>query len=363
MTRPMQGFVLPLTLWIIALAGLAVAAINSWVTVATENAQALQAQVDTELVMSNVKNELVYTFGTRTTSFRGLEVGDNEAVPQQENDMLALLSNPPESSEYLRLDGQPYVLDSNPDYVIQVQDARGLINLNSVPQQSLQRFLSLFNVSEVLQNQLPDTLQDWIDEDDLTRLAGAEKTEYARLSRHPPSNQNTVTPMEAQSIFGWDKIPTVWQADLQSPLFTTCAITGFNPNTAPEASLLSYIAGMTPDNAAAVMAQRKKTPFRSSHEFMGTAGVVLPNEAFFLSFIPGGCMTVEITHRTTNEKIRFSLTLLRVLQGQPWQVDYVVHIPSQYRRPVDGVDPKITFPTPEALYTKQQGNNPNFRLQ
>jgi hypothetical protein len=213
MTRTTQGFVLPLTLWIIALAGLAVAAINSWVTMATENARALQSKVDVELTMANVKNELIYAFGTRALSFRGLEVGENEALAaRQETDIMTLFGNPPESSEYLRLDGQPYVLESNPDYIIQIQDARGLVNLNSVPQPSLQRFLSLFNVSETLRNQLPDTLQDWIDEDDLTRLAGAEKTEYQRLSRHPPNNLNTVTPMETQSILGWDKVPAIWEA-------------------------------------------------------------------------------------------------------------------------------------------------------
>ena len=36
------GFVLPLTLWMIALFGLGVAAINNWVSNAVENARALQ---------------------------------------------------------------------------------------------------------------------------------------------------------------------------------------------------------------------------------------------------------------------------------------------------------------------------------
>src|SRR5690606_5921467 len=51
--RRTEGFVLALTLWVIALFGLGVAAINTWVTTATENARALRQRVDDELMLSN----------------------------------------------------------------------------------------------------------------------------------------------------------------------------------------------------------------------------------------------------------------------------------------------------------------------
>src|SRR5215510_19764 len=73
----MGGFILPLTLWIIALMGLGVAAINVWVTAAADNARALQSKVDEEITMANFKNELVFEMGTRAIGFRGLEIGEN----------------------------------------------------------------------------------------------------------------------------------------------------------------------------------------------------------------------------------------------------------------------------------------------
>ncbi|MGY9107748.1 MAG: type II secretion system protein GspK, partial [Alphaproteobacteria bacterium] len=77
-----------------------------------------------------------------------------------------------------------------------------------------------------------------------------------------------LTPMEAQSILGWDEIPDIWEADLQSPLFTTCKVTGFNPNTAPETALLSNVAGLTKAAATQIIEHREATPFRNTREFM-----------------------------------------------------------------------------------------------
>jgi hypothetical protein len=354
-----RGFVLPLTLWVIALMGLAVAAINAWVTTATENARALQAKIANELAMSDLKNELVYDIGSRSMTQRGIEIGsdvDPENGTSDTNDMDAMFQTK-ETSAYIALDGRPYVFASNPDYVVQLYDARGLINLNSAGQVYTQRLLSLFDVPETLRNQLPDTLADWMDDDDLTRLAGAEKNDYERLQRHPPSNARLMTPLEVQSVLGWDRVPQIWQADLDTPLFTTCAIAGFNPNTASETALLTYVVGITKESVAQVLEQRRKEPFRATRDFMDAAGVTLPNEAFFLSLIPGGCVVVELTNTVTNERTRFSLSVLRVIQGQPWQVDYALRLPPRDRKSIVGLDPKITLPTPETIYAGSQGDN------
>lgn len=352
-----DGFVLPLTLWIIALMGLAVAAINTWVSTAVENARALKLKVNDELVMANFTNELVFDLGSRAKSYRGLELGsvldDDETQPSEITDMMAPTK---ETTLPVSFDGRPYIMESDPDYVIQLYDARGMLNLNSVQTSTLQRFLDGFGVSQALRDELPDTLTDWIDEDDLVGVAGAEKTDYERLSRHPPSNAKLVTPLEAQSILGWDQVPAMWDADMQTPLFTTCTASGLNPNTAPEATLMSFFPGMTKENAALVMAARAKKPFQSIAEFTSVAGVLVPTDAFFMTLVPGECVVVDLTNRDTNQRIRFSLTLVRLLQGQPWQVDYAFHIPSRYRQKIDGIDTKDTFPTPETINSGDQGS-------
>jgi hypothetical protein len=346
--------------------GLGIAAVNAWVTVAAENAFALQAKVSDELALANFKNELVYALGTRQMSYRGLEVGDNmqEQVDEPASGSLeGMMGATKETTQYIAMNGRPYALQADPDYIVQIYDGRGLLNFNFVQTTILQRFLGFFGATDTQLNQLPDTLGDWTDADDLARLSGAEKVDYQRLSRHLPSNAALLTPMEVQSAMGWDKLPSLWEADLKEPLLSTCPLSGFNPNTAPEMILLAYIPGMTKDTTAQVVKERAVHPFAGARDFMAAANVLLPNEAFFLSFIPGTCMVVDVTNRTTHEKTRFSLTLLRTSQGQPWQVDYVFHIPSQYRRETDVINPEVTFPTPEAIYSRQRGNNGTAGLQ
>ncbi len=343
-----RGFILVLTLWIIAFFGLGVAAINTWVSRAIENARILKERAEGDLALSDAKNEIVYAVGTRPMTHRGLETGRDMKRPDI-TDMMSVMAADFSSESYVAFDGRPYVLGSNPGYAVQLQDGRGLVNLNFITPDLLRRLLALYEAPETLRNQLPDTLADWIDEDDLTHLAGAEKTDYERRNRLPPANAALLTPREAQNILGWDEVPKLWEDDMKSPILTTCAVSGFNPNTAPKAALLTYIPGLTDQSATQVTEKRLESQFRHAREFMNTADVVVPNEAFFFSVSPGNCTIIDFTNRVTNERVRFSLTLLPLSQNQPWQVDYAFRVPSQYRGALDRADPGVTFPTPEAL--------------
>lgn len=352
--RQARGFILALTLWIIALFGLGVAAINTWVSMAIENARTLKARVDDELALSNAKNEIVYVVGTRPRTSRGIEVGTDQDRPSVD-DMISSMTTSLESSRYIALDRRPYIMADDSEHYIQIQDGRGLINLNRIAPHLLRRLLALYDAPEALRNQLPDTLQDWIDEDDLTRLAGAEKSDYERYERLPPTNARLVTPMEAQNILGWDQIPELWEDDLRSPIFSTCQTAGFNPNTAPVASLLTHMPGLTEDAAEYVAQQRNVKSFRSGRDFMEASNVSVPNEAFFFGTTPGNCVIVDFVNRETNERTRLSLTIDGRSQNQPWQVDYVFRIPSQYSRAPEELDPDVTFPTPETFYSDDNG--------
>ena len=169
-----RGFILALTLWIIALFGLGVAAINTWVSMAVDNARALKLRADSEIALSNATNEIVYAMGTRPMTRRGLEVGAG-LKRSTDRDMLDAMTVNFETEGYISFDDRPYAMQSDPDYIVRLQDGRGLINLNVATNQMLDRLLTIFGAPETLRNQLPDTLADWTDEDDLTRLAGAER--------------------------------------------------------------------------------------------------------------------------------------------------------------------------------------------
>lgn len=352
-----KGFILALTLWTIALFGVAIGAVNSWVSVATENARTLRNRVNDEIALSNAKSEIIYAMATRPMTHRGLEVGSDFKRPTADDMFTNMVQAGQETAGFVAFDRRPYVMESNPDYAIQIQDGRGLINLNRAQPPIIRRLLAFYDAPETLRNQLPDTIQDWIDEDEFTRIAGAETTDYERMRRLPPTNARLVTPMEAQSILGWDQVPQMWVDDLKSPIFSTCGTAGFNPNTAPEASLLAHMPGLTEDAAKYVVEHRNVSPFRHAREFMEAANVTVPNEAFFFGTTPGSCMVIDFVNRNTSERTRISLTLVTRSENQPWQVDYAFRIPSQYSGALDGLDPQVTFPAPETLYAGVDGNN------
>jgi hypothetical protein len=353
-----KGFILALTLWIIALFGLGIAAISTWIGVATENARTLRSRVDDEIALSNAKNELIFALATRPMTYRGLEVGIPVDQPVESgagkkaepmDAFMAMSSAMQETSRVIAFDRRPYLVESNPDYIIQIQDGRGLINLNRIQPPLLRRLLALYDTTEALRSELPDTLQDWVDEDEFTRLAGAEKPDYDQLRRLPPTNARLTTPMEAQNILGWDQIPRIWEDDLKAPIFSTCTTAGFNPNTAPEPSLIVHTPGLTEDAAKFIVERRQASSFRHAREFLELANISVPNEAFFFGTSPGSCMVVDLVNRNTEERTRISLTLVPRGQNQPWQVDYAFRIPSQYRGALDGLNPQLTFPAPETL--------------
>jgi len=346
--RASHGFILPLTLWIIAALGLVAAVISEWVADGVENALAIRDRAEAELAFANVRNELVYMFARYPNSPRGLEVGV-QAVASTGTSFNDVLNANFESSRFVALDGRPYVMESNSNYAVQIQDGRGLINLNIVNGPYLERLFMNLGINDDLHSLLIDTLLDYRDEDDFGRLSGAEEDEYARLGLYPPSNYHLLSPWEAQRVIGWTEADKLWQLQYERPLVTTCRSSGFNPNTAPAEALATYVDGVTIEQAPALIEFRNHMPFRSARGLGDAAGVILRNQPFFFSFVPGRCLVVDLIDRTTNERIRFSLTFLPRTREQPWQIDYVIRIPEKYRQSLAAVDPEVSFPSPEEV--------------
>ena len=357
-----RGFILPLTLWMIALMGLVAAMLNVWVGETVANSQALAQRTQLELSQSNLRNELVFMMGTRPTSYRGLEVGAKMTFANI-NDFNAVLAGPSDSGRYLKFDGRPYTSESEPNFAVTIQDGSGLFNLNIATPQNLRRMFTSFDIPEPETNRLIDMLLDYIDEDDFTRLAGAEKTQYARLGLLAPSNSFLLSPLEGQRIMGWDKLDALWEADMKTPLFTTCQTAGFNPNNAPVNALIANVRGMTRDKADKVIEYRTEKPFRSSREFAAAADLLVADEPFFYSFVPGSCVLVDMIDKISGQHARFSLTLEPVSQTRPWRVDYAIRIPAQFHAALDHLDPEAVFPTPESIDLPTGPDGKSLKLQ
>src|SRR5690242_6169520 len=104
-----KGFILALTLWMIALFGLGAAAINSWVSMATTNARTLRTRVDDEVALSNAKNEIMYALASRPMSNRGFVVGSDMKQSESDDPFMAHVVS--DSSNFVAFDRRPYVME------------------------------------------------------------------------------------------------------------------------------------------------------------------------------------------------------------------------------------------------------------
>lgn len=349
-----RGFILPVVLWLIAAIGLVAAVLSEWVSQAVTNAIAVQERMESDIAFANIRNEIVFAVGRRPYSYRGLEVGTFEEESQ--GDSLEILMNSNYASDKMVvMDGRPHVVENNKSYAVQIYDGRGLINLNSVASPDLQRLFESQNIPRSESFSLIDGLIDYRDEDSLQRASGAEQQDYTRLGLPPPADAKLLTPWEARRIIGWARQSTLWDAQYKRPVFSTCQASGFNPNTAPPEALVTYVPGISLDNAEAMVEFREKLPFRNIRNVGEAAGIILIDQPFTFSFKPSTCLLIDLVNLEKNERIRFSISLIPFSRTQPWQIDYVLRVPKAYNSNLDQLDPSFTFPSPEEI-ARRSGN-------
>lgn len=347
-----KGFALPLVLWIVAILGVVVAGIATWVQQATSNAIVLSQRSEAQLAIADIRNELVFLIASRPFSVSGLEIGDNLEMPDP-SEIDAIMANQYSSNRTIAFDARAYRSETHPNILVRIQDGRGLFNLNDLSPGRIDTLLRLFDVEESTRNRLIDTLRDYIDEDDLSRISGAEARDYTRAGRMPPPNQAMVSPYQAKNIFGWADISQLWLADLASPILGTCQSTGFNPNTAPDLALRANLSRLTADNVRDLIAKRRLRALRNQREMSAAAGITLFEEPFFYSFIPGPCSVIEFEDTISGDRFRYSITFNQSSQTQPWRHDYELRIPRRQSQPPDATIEAEIFPSPESVAARE----------
>jgi len=119
--RSMQrGFVLAATLWMLAILAVAAAYFAGRIQHAREQAQLAQTHSQALLDLDNARAEILFRIATTPFSVYGLG---------------------PSASEAIALDDRPYLGPG--DTLIRLQDNRGLLNLNIVNDDRLDRFLNV----------------------------------------------------------------------------------------------------------------------------------------------------------------------------------------------------------------------------
>ncbi|MFN8736929.1 MAG: general secretion pathway protein GspK [Betaproteobacteria bacterium] len=293
------GFVLALTLLTLAIITVVLAYLFDRTQAELRLAQARNERTDAWLAMQDTQAEVIYRLLTNPITAQGVGNG----------------------ADVIKVDDRPYrgVLGTH----VSLQDARGLVNLNTATDARIQRLLAALGVEPLQASALTDTLRDFTDEDDLRRLSGAERREYEEAKLPPPRNGPLVTPQDLRLVYGWHRQDKLFDAGGIERFTTTARTIGFNPNTAPAEVLQAHAASR--EGVGVLLALRKERPV-SELDFM-TLAAGEPGTLFNpVIVIPGE--TFRITHYAPKARwaVRYSVTLTPRSAAGPWRIDYVYRL-------------------------------------
>jgi type II secretory pathway component PulK len=311
--RAERGFVLVATLWVLALVAVVAVFFAERMGQARALALAAQARNQALLDLSGARADMLYRLATTPVSLYGL--GQDPATA-------------------LALDDRPY--RSLGDTLVQVQDNRGLLNLNVVDDERLGRFLGVLGVPPERRSALIDALRDYADEDNLKRLNGAEAAEYAAAGLPPPRNAKLVAPLEARRVYGWAQAPELWKDDVLHGLTTTGTSFSMNPNTAPW-QVLAAMRNMTPEGVQAIMAARKLAPIVGPQQVVALTGVQISTDPMLADVVALPADSWRVTQQAPGMGWgwRYNVSLTPVSDFAPWRIDYFyrVELPAQNVHP------------------------------
>lgn len=300
--RRAQGFVLVLTLWILAGIAIAAAYFGERVQASLRAAAARQDLAAAELAASDARAEILYRLAMAPMSVWGS--GDPPNV--------------------LRLDGRAYRVA--PGVTVELQDTAGLLNLNNSDDGFLARLLQTRGVPQNRVGALVDTLRDYTDADELRRLNGAEAPQYAaaKLPARPP-NAALATPLALRDVLGWAEQAVLWDDPRFLDAVTVDGPGRLNPNTA-SAVVLQALPGVTPDVARVFLERRELQPIDAAwvDSVLGTNFNALPSP---IQTFPAGEIRVTVRADGLPWRVRYNVRLTPTSRTGPWVVRSAHRLP------------------------------------
>lgn len=312
------GFVLAVTLWLLAGIAVVVGLVTVWSLEEVRDAARDRASVDDQLGAQGTRDALIYLALTRPMTRAGLPTRELEEADRARRLLHEFggMDSSPRGGE-LKLDGTPY--RGLADIRFAVQDEAGLYPLTLPSANSLGRFLTEQGVARERIGSLRDALLDYMDFDDLRRLLGAEDSEYREADIALPPNRRLRLPEEIHRVQGWDRLPVDMRGHI-AEVATVYHVGGLNLNTAPAALLPAFLSGC-PQTCEAFQARRAQVPFLSGLEVETLLGVRLPGDSLIdYRFAPSENLRLTVWGRT-GAAMRIHVELAPLTdQHAPWYV-------------------------------------------
>ncbi len=320
---PQAGFVLALTLWILAAITVVVSyfalRVHRALTLAYDSQQNVQRLVD----LDDTRAEILFRLGVTPLSIYGLGPTPNQAIA---------------------LDNRPY--QGAGGTIVRLQDDRGLLNLNIVSDDRLNRFLGLLGIPDNARAHMIDSLRDYQSTNNLAhRLNGATRADYIARNLPPPRNEKLLTPYEPRRIIGWIHQPLLWRNQTLPRLTTVSASVAMNPNTAPW-QVLATLPGITPEGARRIIRHRQLEPIVDQDQLAALLGVPAQNFIMQIISLPADAIRVTQTAPGLPWAMQYNVSLTPMDMTAPWRIDYYFKVPTGH---VDKAEKLYALPARDSL--------------
>ncbi len=234
---------------------------------------------------------------------------------------------------------------------VALQDTRGLINFNRNKREQLGLLLSHCGANDSQTEELLDALSDYVDQDNVKHLNGAEAFDYRVAGLREPRNAPLLSREEVWRVKGWAALRDQWNA-LGCDEFVTVHNDGrFNSNTA--SGVMLQTAGMTEDAASALVTSRREGVELVTGQL--TSGI--QTDSF--SGIGGGFVgtILRVTHRlsTVDWILVYDLELTPAREGGPWRTHEIRYRP----RPQATVENLADLPASDFELSDSERDTPN----
>ena len=224
------------------------------------------------------------------------------------------------TARMLRIDGRPYALDLDGPMTVTAQDQAGLINLPRLSEPAFRRLMVELGVPSGSSATFMARYQDYIDADDFRTPGGAERSEYPDGG---PANRRLLQPSELLSVLGLrDAVDKRRWRDIRDDIASNHGELTSNLNTATPATLRVTF-GLTPAQAAALIAARERAPLRSLLDYAAITGAAMPEPSELIYIFPTGQISYTIRDGLSPWAYRARMSLTPGDDNQPLWVDQI----------------------------------------
>jgi len=242
--------------------------------------------------------------------------------------------------EGLKLDGKVNMVHFQDGYAeVRVVDEGGKIDINVASRDDLIRVFTALKIEGENKDVIADSMLDWIDENDLHRLNGAENDYYRSLpepymAKDGPFSMvdellwvRGITPeifynFTANRSHEWSEGEANISGEegrfgtgLESIFTVYTGSNKVNINTA-SMTLLTAIPGIGEAQAEKIIAIREGNPFRDMRDLTKVVASFPPEFSKFINFSSPGVYTIEIVGRLNGSYVRRSLKSVVKIKGK-----------------------------------------------